>query len=91
VLLLDNLVNLGQIVLNFSSVAIFSELSSGGHLFDIMFKFPNGWPRYFRILHITLGINGGLRCGWILNILVHGRCPKGLLAVSDKLVTEILG
>jgi len=47
VLLLDNLVNLGQIVLSFSSVAIFGEFSSGGHFFDIMFKFPNGWPRYF--------------------------------------------
>ena len=40
-LLFDNHVNLGQIVPNFGSVAIFSEVSSDGYFLDIMFKFPN--------------------------------------------------
>jgi len=77
----------------FHSVAIVSELLSSGHFLDVMFKFPNCWPRYFGILHITFSINGGRQraCEIEHLCMIQGSSPEGFLAFSDKRVTEILG
>ncbi|TKW54871.1 hypothetical protein CTA1_23 [Colletotrichum tanaceti] len=91
VLLLDELVDAAEVVLDLGAVAILGDLAALGHLLNIVLQLAAAGAGDFFVVEVSTGVDSGLGASGNGNVLVDGVGVEDLLAVLDKLFTELLG
>ncbi|KAK1253169.1 hypothetical protein MKX08_004356 [Trichoderma sp. CBMAI-0020] len=91
VLLLDQLVDTLQVVLNLGAVAILGDLSTLGHLLNVVLEFSAAGARNFLIVEVATRIHGGARTSGNSNVLVDRRQLQDFLAVLNELLAKFFG
>jgi len=90
VLLLDESVDARKIALDLGAIAVLRDLATLSHLLDIVLELAAAGTRDFLVVEVAPGVNCCPGSGREGNILVHRGDIKNILAVLNKLLSELL-